>query len=362
MLTSNQKIVRIHNEVEKATLSKAQKKFNDLMNKIEVQKKLLQEWQETRSAYQQRFMSEYQPLANDYNDCRVQLVRLLDEAYHDKAFKKTDKAKLQNLISDIAITLIYEGFDELKEIYNRHNDTDFDTENENTNASIDDVMKSMMEEMFDMEFDDDADLSSPEKMREALQQKMRADLERQRHHDERQGKRKKSAKVLEKEAIQKEEEKNASKSIQEVFRKLVGVLHPDREPDAAERERKTEIMQRVNAAYAKKDLLQLLALQLEIEQINQTQLNTIAEDRLKHFNKILQEQLNELTQEITKIEYPFRAQLNMSPRSNLSPQQIFKGLASDIRNIQLTIQEVKSELKAFQNPENLKAALRNYRL
>ena len=30
MPTSNQKIVRIHNEVEKATLSKAQKKFNDL--------------------------------------------------------------------------------------------------------------------------------------------------------------------------------------------------------------------------------------------------------------------------------------------------------------------------------------------
>ena len=44
MPTSNQKIVRIHNEVEKATLSKAQKKFNDLMNKIEVQKKLLQEY------------------------------------------------------------------------------------------------------------------------------------------------------------------------------------------------------------------------------------------------------------------------------------------------------------------------------
>ncbi len=48
----------------------------------------------------------------------------------------------------------------------------------------------------------------------------------------------------------------------------MAVLHPDREPDEAERVRKTELMQRVNEAYSKKDLLQLVALQLEIEQID----------------------------------------------------------------------------------------------
>ena len=49
-----------------------------------------------------------------------------------------------------------------------------------------------------------------------------------------------------------------SQSIREVYRKLAGALHPDRESDPQERERKTALMQRVNQAYAKNNLLQLL--------------------------------------------------------------------------------------------------------
>lgn len=359
---SNQKIVHIKHETEKVALSKAQQKFNNLIKKIDVQKKILQKWEDLKPKYQQRFHAEYAPLLQTYADCRIQLVRLLDEAHGNSFFKKADKAKLANLICGIAITLLQEdveGVEDIKEIYNRYNNVDFDTENKEQEAEIGDVMKSMMEEMFGFEFDDDVDLSSPEKMHEAFEQKMQ---EEQKRFDEKKSKRKKSAKQLEKEAREKEEEQNASKSIREVFRKLVAVLHPDREPDEAERERKTKLMQRVNDAYGKKDLLQLLALQLEIEQIDQTQLNTIAEDRLKHFNKILQEQLNELEQEINDIEFPFRMQISMPMYGKLTPDAVLKSLAHDIREIQSVIENAKNDLKKFQDLANLKAALKNYRL
>ncbi len=362
MPISHQKIVRIDHAVEKTNLSKAQKKFNGLIKKIDVQKKLLQEWQNTIPKYQQRFHSEYQPLFDEYNECRIAMVHLLDESYSDKFFKKTDKAKIQNLISDMTMQLINEGMDELKEIYNRYNETDFDTEIQSMDEAIGDEMKSMIEAMFGMEFDDAADFSSPEKMRETLEKKMQAEQARQQHIEEKRSKRKKSAKQLETEAKQKEAEQEASKSIQEVFRKLVGVLHPDREPDEAERERKTELMQRVNVAYAKKDLLQLLALQLEIEQIDQSQLNTMTENRLKHFNKILQEQLDELVQEISDVEYPFRMQLNVPPYLNFLPPQLLKALSAEIAELQLVIKNVQRELKEFQHPASLKAGLKSYRL
>ena len=142
----------------------------------------------------------------------------------------------------------------------------------------------------------------------------------------------------------------------------LAVLHPDREPDEVERERKTELMQRVNEAYRKKDLLQLLALQLEIEQIDQQNLNTLADDRLKHFNKILQEQLSELEQEIDEIELPFRIQLNISPYAKLSPESIIKSLSMNIRDIQFAIKEKQKELDALQDPVLLKSILKSYRL
>ncbi|MEN9756192.1 MAG: hypothetical protein RL755_379 [Pseudomonadota bacterium] len=358
------KIVHIHqdSDTESTSLSKAQKKFNSLIKKIDAQKKILQDWQDTIPKYQQRFHGEYQPFIEHYTQCRVDLVHLFDAAYNDSFFKKTDKAKLKALILDLSGDLIHEGREELKVIYNRYNDLDFDAESEEMNSSISQAMKSMFEDMYDMEFDESVDFSSPEKVQEAIAAKLQAEQEREAHRESKRTQRKKTTKQLEKEAREKEEEQNTSKSIQEVFRKLVAVLHPDREPDETERERKTALMQRVNDAYRKKDLLQLLALQLEIEQIDQQKLNTLADDRLKHFNKILQDQLNELEQEIGEIEFPFRVQLNVSPYAKLSPDSILKSLSISIRDIQFAIKDTQKELDALKDPVLLKSILKSYRL
>lgn len=114
-------------------------------------------------------------------------------------------------------------------------------------------------------------------------------------------------------------------------------------------------MQRVNEAYSKKDLLQLVALQLEIEQIDQPNLNTIAEDQLKHFNKILQEQLDELFQEIDEIQFSFRVLLNAPSYVNLKPKDVLNSLSYDIDRLNDLIRDIKIEIEELQNPVNLKA-------
>lgn len=355
------KIVYIKQEAEKAVLSKAQKKFNSLIKKIDAQKKILVDWESSKLKISQQINAEYQPLFDTYNQARAELLYLFDRAHGDSFFKKTDKAKLKEIICNLAIELIQVGMDEFKEIYNRYNNTDFDTETQEMDEDIASTMKSMMEDMFGMELDD-VDLSSPEQIFEAIQQKMDGQQESILHQQTQRAPRKKTAKQLEKEAREQEEAQNASKSIQEVFRKLVAVLHPDREPDEAERERKTELMQRVNEAYSKKDLLQLLALQLEIEQIDQSNLNTIAEDKLKHFNKILQEQLDELLQEIDDIQFPFRVLLNVPPYVSLKPKNVLNSLSYDIDRLNDSIRDIKIEIEELQNPVNLKAMLKPMRL
>src|SRR5205823_1944963 len=97
-----------------------------------------------------------------------------------------------------------------------------------------------------------------------------------------------------------------SESIREDYRKLISALHPDRELDPAERERKNRLMQRANVAYDNRNLLELLELQLEIEQIDQSMINTPSKSRLKHYNQVLTEQYKELRQEISEIEMSFK--------------------------------------------------------
>lgn len=360
MTATNHKVVHIVDKTANKVLSKAQKLFNNLIKKIELQKKLMLEWQNTLPSVQQRVNSEYVPLVNSFNDCRIEWLHLLDSAYDNKAFNKTDKKKLRHILDELTYELVFDhGKEELKHLYNKYaEDGDYDTEKEMFDGTVESMMKSMIEDVLGVDMGDDFDLSSPEKMQAALQEKL-LEKENQKPQSKQ---RKKTAKQLEKEARQQQEEVNISKSIQSVYRKLAATLHPDREPDEQERERKTKLMQKVNAAYAKKDLLQLLELQLEIEQIDQSHLNNIAEDRLKHFNKILQDQLNELSQEIEDLEDMFKLQLALPPFVKINPKMVITNLERDIKGLKNDIKRSQTDIKTAQNPAALKIWLKTYKI
>lgn len=367
MKTPQQKVVHIQDKTDKNVLSKTQKQFNTLIKKIEVQKKLLQEWQDTIPKYRQQVAGEYEDLWEEYNQHRVELVHLFDAAYGQKQFTKADKNKLKHLINTITSELTFEhGMEELKDLYNKYSDSDFDSENQAANEEMGEMMKSLFKEITGIELDDDVDVSSPEKLEAALKAKIaehhEQQTEQQRLAEEKRSKRKKTAKQLEKEAKAKQEEQNISKSIQEVYRRLASSLHPDREPDEAERQRKTKIMQEVNIAYSKKDLLHLLELQLELEHIDQAQLNNIAEERLKYFNKVLQEQLKELQQEIEFIEQGLKMQTGWAPFMDISPKKLLAKIEYDIQDVANDIARLKADLKTFQTPENLKSFLKAYKI
>jgi curved DNA-binding protein CbpA len=183
----------------------------------------------------------------------------------------------------------------------------------------------------------------------------------QQAQEESQPTRKKSAKQIAKEAKQQAEEQQTSQSIRELYRKLASALHPDREPDPQERERKTALMQRINQAYDKKNLLLLLELQLELEHIDQTAINNITSNRLKHYNKILKKQLDELEQEIFHTENMFMMQFNLPPFERLSPNTIMRTLAEGIVDIQQEIRGLQDELLLFQEIKKVKAWLKKMR-
>jgi hypothetical protein len=173
--------------------------------------------------------------------------------------------------------------------------------------------------------------------------------------------RRKSAKQLAKEEKLKAEEAQTSLSIREVYRKLVSALHPDREPDVTERARKTSLMQRVNQAYKKKDLLQLLELQLELEQIDAKTIANLSDDRLKHFNKILQEQLAELQQEIAFVEWPLRERFGLNPYRAIEPDTVMKSFKREIRDVKNSIKILEQDFYIPGNLAALKLWIKDYK-
>lgn len=361
MKTTSSKIAKIAQKTSTTSLSKAQKLFNKLIKKIDMQRQKLLAWQTAVPLYQQKHAREYAPLLKTYNEHRIQLVYLFDRVYHDKIFTITDQKKLSDLIANIAGELLADQDTpaQIKSIFNEYNETDYDTQGEEVKADV----KAMLEQMFGMEIDGEIDPTDPEAMLRLMAEKAHEMHEREAAAQQADGsKRKKSAKQLAKEAKLEEEEKNISQSIREVYRKLASALHPDREQDAAERKRKTNLMQRVNVAYGNKDLLQLLELQLEIEQIDQSIITTIGEDRLKHYNQILTEQSGELELEVEQNELAFRLHFQIDHDSVLAPAFLLPKLEREITRLQQDIDGIAQDLQDFEQTKKLKAWLKTYRI
>jgi hypothetical protein len=358
------KVVHIKTAAAQASLSPAQKKFNNLIKKIDAQKKVLREWQETFEQCRQEAVEKLEPLRKTLHDHQADMVLLLDQQFTSHKFTPSQQDKLTHLITETCEELItLNQRDDLKAIFNKYSADDFDSLDQESDAIALEMMKAMFEQEFGTTLDDvEFDIKDPQGTAERLAEKLKQQQEQAEQETSKRPQPKKSAKQLAKEAKEEEEAANVSKSIQAVYRQLVGALHPDREPDPAERERKTELMQQVTVAYGSKDLLKLLELQLAVEQIDQSKLNNINAERLKHYNKILSDQLAELQEEVFLKESEIRQMINASPFEPLSPKRMIGLLKQDMRTIQDMIARIQRDMRAFRDVKQLKAWLKGYRI
>ncbi len=337
-------------------LSKAQLTFNKLIKQIEQARATLADWEAFQAPYQKKFSTQLQPLLKDAEDLQIKIVYALDQASARSGFSKRERTDIADLITDMAQGVLMNRDDEaLKAIFNKHSNISFDEVEAEGQAEA----KSILKDMFGMDVGDEVDLRSPESVLEHAQAQREAARQAQ---EEREARRKKSPKQLAKEAQQETDAQQLRQSIREIYRKLASALHPDREPDPLERERKTALMQRVNQAYDKNNLLQLLELQLELEQIDQAAINNVSEERLRHYNQILREQFQELRHEIMRVECTFMDQAQLAPFDTITPKTVMKALITEIAAAQRDIRQLKKDLLAFEAVHTLKAWIRSSRM
>ena len=143
----------------------------------------------------------------------------------------------------------------------------------------------------------------------------------------------------------------ASQSVREVYRRLASSLHPDREPDAAERQRKTSLMAQVNEAYARRDLLALLAVQLDIEQIDAAHLAGLPDARLQHYIRVLKDQKLALEEELSLVQMPVCAQMEAQPGLlRWSPTLLHQIFDGDLQNLRSAITHLQHDSQALRDP------------
>ena len=334
-------MVRVPGRAGAAALSKAQTLFNRLIERIDQQRQLLAGWQDFVPRFAQRVAGELEPLQQRCARAQLALAKLFDAASDSSGITKRERAKLATLVRDICAQLLSDDDAVAAEIVTLH-DKHSDTSHADLKDGETGHFKEMAQTLFRIDLDHSDAADSPEAIREALKRKL--SQQRIAPAEPAAAPRHKSAKALARESKLAQEAQAATQSVREVFRKLASALHPDRESDQHERARKTALMQEVNQAYAQRDLLRLLELQIQAEQIDAAVLGSLSPTRLRHYNQVLTEQCAELEHEIAAVGARFVHQPGAFGRDGLTPQTVNRALDGDIAAMRRAAQRVEHDL------------------
>jgi catechol 2,3-dioxygenase-like lactoylglutathione lyase family enzyme len=350
--------------------SREQRQFQQLVAQIELKREQLKQWQAYSLRYNQRICNELEPLRAKLRTEQQKMVALIDglltRPNEGRALGRVQRAKLRALLLNLLEGLLEGTRDEaLEAIHDRYSDVS----HEQVRQSDLQRTHSFLSEVMGLHVEEDHGATSAEELlryaygklqegsgaeeREAHGQRSRAGAGRFKAN---------SARAEAEQARREEAAKAIRQSLREVFRKLASALHPDRELDAQARERKTELMQRVNQAYEANDLLTLLGLQLEIEQIDAADLASVSRERLAHYNQILREQRAELDLELERCVAPFRQSLNRPPARSLTIAEVDRDLTAACARLAAAIREMRADLVAFRDPERLRRGLKRFEL
>ena len=164
------------------------------------------------------------------------------------------------------------------------------------------------------------------------------------------------AKAAKKQQQREEAKKLANQSIKAIYLKITAWIHPDREQDEQKKQEKTVLMQQANQAYEANDLLTLLNLQIQLGQQHNL---SFANQQLKAYNLLLEEQLETLQMQVDDIIYSFNWSQFLYSNRKIKVQDLYRKYEQDYRHVQQKLARAQEILEKYQDLKQLKQLMRS---
>lgn len=399
-------------------ISPQQKKFQRLSKKVEQEKQRLDQWQVAQKEVQSRAFNQLLPAYAQLREVIfAQIERLVKQK--KQKFTKGQRSKLDDKIQTLSFDLLdsqqmsatqvayllellhgyglefeaqgaafdpadfeddfEEGFDasfegafeqDFEEMAEGMHADDVEqmSQEQLSHAEIDALKDMLIDEydlspdFFDFSFDphdvDDFMDKFAKRMQKHLEQELLAQCsakERKQIEREIAAERAKAAKKAQQ---RQQAKKVANQSIKTVYLKIAAMIHPDRERDEQKKQHKTELLQQVNQAYAANDLLQLLAVQIELGLQQDT---PFAQQQLKAYNIVLEEQLEKLDMQIEDIidSFHWDGYIGAYANRKLKVQDLYHKYDQDWSLVKQKIEQAKKTLDWYKDVNTLKTLMRS---
>ena len=312
----------------RAEQSPQQKKLNRLIDQIEQQKQELATWKNAQADIQNYTRSKLLPV---YTELHTVLFEQLDTLWNhlvSDAFSKADLAQIDTKIAALAKMLkksqrLTSAQQELVE-------------------KIDTFYMQHAEHIRGKKAK--ANSIQNHDLAETVEQNVDVDWENYEYDSAQYEAERERAKQLKQQETREQAAKMAVQSLKTVYLKITAMIHPDREPDEAKKLDKTELLQKVNEAYAEQDLFYLLKLQLQLETNKGLSSKALSSEQVKFYQLSLEAQSQNLQSQLEEIFASFHLSSHVNTKQ-LKMSDVYKVIDKDAAELKQQLKWEKERLK-----------------
>lgn len=339
-------------------LSAAARAFNlqlTRVDKLQAQLAELDTLGQSHRAERHRWLA---PLQQRQRQHRRTLAQALADHLQGKTLSRLQQATATEALCELAQTLADEGEADMAALHDRHSRQ---TLAQKKQAAADALRARLEAALGEPLADGGQALSAEELLREGMARWRAAREEEQARRQAKAQARKARQKPGARQAEEQAQAVDAETQLRTLFRQLASALHPDREPDEAERVRKTALMSEANTAYARKDLVTLMQIQLRAELADPAAVSRLADDRLAALTLLLKQQVAGLERERAARQGQLAAEFDLPHGQVANPNTLKQQLLAQVAALESAVVQLESDLEQVAEPATLKRWLNRQR-
>ena len=328
-------------------LSVEQQGFNRLLTRTENLARKIEAAQALADAHRTAHLSTVHPLEVERDVLMRDMVLWLDARLKRKNLTAKQQRIAREIICNLATDFALGGDENMRALHDAHSRKSLSEKEKGISADT----QALLEGMLGASLGGEEEFSNLQELLDAGMDHMRK--QRQAREQARSLRKERRAKSRRQQQTQQQAQE-ADSALRTIYRQLVSALHPDRESDPHERARKTDLMSKANTAYAKRDLLALLHLQLNADLSDGEMVSNLAREKLAALTLLLKERSAVLARELQEIETRIKAEFGLPPYMPVSAPSLKRHVLDLKQNLQAEIDMMKIDFNRVQDDEQLK--------
>jgi hypothetical protein len=338
-------------------LSAAQQRFNRLLAKIGKLEGQLTEMQTLADAFRPLYQGTLEPLREAHRALMRRMALALDERLQRKGVTPAQKRNGLDILCGLCETLAAFGDEAMAALHDQRSERTLRQKEEDQAALMRSMMEQALGQPLDMQAQDDS-LDPLEAVMRASHERLHEAVQAEEAKREAAQARRKKKQPTPAQRKAEQQQENADTVLRQVYRQLASALHPDRERDPAEHQRKTALMSEANAAYAKQDLVALLHLQLRIAQADMQGMLQQPEERIAAMSLLLKQQADELERELFARQRQLQDEFDLAFYQAPSAAMLRRQLEQEAKDLKDELAFMEADIALVQDDAGFKRWLK----